>query len=410
VNRRDLLALAASLPLGGCGASASRALTWWAMSTQGAVAPQLVSAFTAATGIAVDVQPLPWTAAHEKVLTAFAGGALPDILMVANDWLAELAMLGVARPVPGAFAGALPAAGAAVAVDGVPRALPWTLDTQVAFFHRGRLGAAGYAAPPATWHEWRAMGHALKRRRPDDYPLLLLLDWPEVLMTWGAQGTEPLLRDRDTRGNFATPGFRAALAFYVSLFADRLAAPLVGAQAGDTLAGLAQGRFAVLPSTASTVGDLNQLAGFPHAAWSLAAMPTPGPRPAPVLLAGASLVVTRDCRDPARAWQLVRFLCAPAAQRRLHALTGDLPAASAAWAEAPLAGDPLAAVFADAFTRGVGAPAVPEWARIVFEVQAIAERTVRGEFGIDAATAAMDTRVDAILAKRRWLLDRGRPA
>jgi multiple sugar transport system substrate-binding protein len=51
---------------------------------------------------------------------------------------------------------------------------------------------------------------------------------------------------------------------------------------------------------------------------------------------------------------------------------------------------------------------VPEWERIVIEVQLIAERMVRGEFGVDGATDEMDRRVDLILEKRRKLVARGR--
>ena len=132
--------------------------------------------------------------------------------------------------------------------------------------------------------------------------------------------------------------------------------------------------------------------------------------PAPALIDGASLVVTAHARDPAAAWTLVRYLTSPPVQLRLHAITGDLPSRGAAWTDASLAGDPVATTFARQFARGVAPPAIPEWARIVTEVQAIAERTVRGEFGVDAATVAMDVRVDTLLAKRRWLLDRGRVA
>ena len=55
-------------------------------------------------------------------------------------------------------------------------------------------------------------------------------------------------------------------------------------------------------------------------------------------------------------------------------------------------------------------PTVPEWERITGEVQVIAERMVRGRLTVDQAAAAMDVRADALLEKRRWLLDRGRIA
>ena len=75
-----------------------------------------------------------------------------------------------------------------------------------------------------------------------------------------------------------------------------------------------------------------------------------------------------------------------------------------------LARDPVAGVFAAALAHGVAPPPVPEWQRIITQVQSVAERMVRGEFTVDTAAREMDTVVDRLLAKRRWLLDRGRIA
>src|SRR3546814_11737240 len=54
----------------------------------------------------IAVQPLPWPAAHEKLLTGFAGGSLPSVGQVGNSWSAELAAIGTPPPVP-AYASSL---------------------------------------------------------------------------------------------------------------------------------------------------------------------------------------------------------------------------------------------------------------------------------------------------------------
>ncbi len=41
---------------------------------------------------------MPLTAAHEKLLTAFAGDALPDISQLGNTWIPEFATLGALEP------------------------------------------------------------------------------------------------------------------------------------------------------------------------------------------------------------------------------------------------------------------------------------------------------------------------
>ena len=52
-------------------------------------------------------------------------------------------------------------------------------------------------------------------------------------------------------------------------------------------------------------------------------------------------------------------------------------------------------------------PNIVEWERVRLEVQLVAERVVRGLLTIDEGLAAMDRRVDALLAKRRELVQAG---
>ena len=380
------------------------------MGAEGEHLPLLMPAFERATGIGVDVQALPWTAAHAKMLTATAGGSLPDVMMVSNKWLAELALVGALAPMPLARADQFDALVDWVTIGGRARGSPWIADAQVQFYRRDLVAAAGYAEPPADWAGWKAMCHALTRRARDGYAVLLLLDWPEQLFNFASQHADALLRDRDTRGNFASPGFRATLAFYKSLFDEGLAPRVVGVDVGDSLGSFHQGWFALLPANAETVGNLaRRAAQIPRETWATTTMPGPD-GPATGMIDGSSLVVTAHARDPARARRLIDYLCHPERQLGFHALTGDLPARPSAWATPQLARDPVAATFARQLARGVTPPAVPEWERIVTEVQALAERMVRGQFTVDQAASAMNARVDALLAKRRWLLDRGRLA
>lgn len=405
------LAIGATAALGACGRSGGDRLTWWGMGAEGENAPKLLPRFTAATGLTVEVQSLPWTGVHEKLLAAHAGGSLPDVMLLANGWIPELTMLGALAPVPpdraGLLDGQFPAPAQAVRVAGTAMAAPWIVDSWVQYYRPDLLAGIGYSAPPASWAEWTRMAEAYKRRHPDRFVTLQLLNWPEPLMNYGAQGGEPLLRDRATRGNFASPGFRAALAFYKSVFDRGFSPRLTGVEAGDTVLDFTRGRYAVLPSNSETLGQLRRpIYDLPAARWAIAA--TPGPTGVEgVWAAGDCLAVSRTSRRPAAAWALVDYLCGVPAQLAFHRLTGDLPSRLAAWTAPALAGAAPEQVFHRAIRAGVVGRNVPENARIATEVQLVAEHMVRGEYGVDAAAIEMDRRVDAILAKRRWLLDKG---
>ena len=75
-------------------------LRFWAMGREGEVVAELLPRRSSARipASASTVQQLPWTAAHEKLLTAFAGDALPDVCQLGNTWIPEFAALGALEP------------------------------------------------------------------------------------------------------------------------------------------------------------------------------------------------------------------------------------------------------------------------------------------------------------------------
>ena len=79
-RRRLLQAGLASLAapaLLGCGRKSDGPLRFWAMGREAEVVGELLADFQREhPGIRVRVDALPWSAAHEKLLTAFAGAVL----------------------------------------------------------------------------------------------------------------------------------------------------------------------------------------------------------------------------------------------------------------------------------------------------------------------------------------------
>ena len=411
-SRRGLLGTALALPLAGCGRApdASR-LSLWAMDVEGENAKRLLPAFTRTTGTPVDLQWLAWTAAHEKLLTAFAGGSLPDVFMVARNWVAEFALIGAIRPIPHDQADLLDDIFHPhdLRVRGRDLAVPWTLDLSVQYYRRDLLARAGYAAPPRDLDAWRDMLRAIKRVQGDGFAVLMQLNWPDHLLHLAEQQPDPLLRDNASRGNFGSPGFKAALGFYKSLFDEGLAPRVSSIEAFDPAGDFARGWIAVYPAGAWTRADLLRRKLIARDRWSVAPM-AGRPGGARVLISGAVLCVSATAADPARAWALVRYLTAPPTELRLNDIAGTLPSRPSAWTAPVLAQDAALRTFEAALRNPVPTPNLAEWERITNEVQLVAERLVRGGLSIDEATAEMDRRADAILAKRRWLLDRGRIA
>lgn len=417
VTRRRMTGALAALPLlpmlGGCAARGGGGLTIWAMGNEAANLPVLLESLRLPADMPpVTVQPLPWTAAHEKLLTGFAGNALPAIGQVGNSWIAEMATIGAVAPVPASAARLLVDQFAAVAetnrIAGRTWAIPWYVDTRLQFYRKDMFARAGYAGPPLDWAGWKAALHKVKALAgAGNYAVLMPVNEFEQLLTIALSAGARLLRDESGRGAFADPEFKAALAFYKSLFDEKLAPLASATQISNIWNEFARGLFSIFTSGPWTIGDMKRrLPAGMQDKWGTA--PNPGPTgigsAAP---GGSSLVVFAGSEIPDTAWDLVTRLLAPSAQLRFQQLTGNLPARRSVWRDAGLASDPVVTPFATQLDRATALPKVPEWERIVTEMQVVAERMVRGHYSVDEAAAEIDRRADRLLEKRRWMLAKG---
>ena len=414
-----VLAMLGALAAGCAERNAGRTeLKFWLMGREAEVIAQLLPEFERRNpDVRVNVQQLPWTAAHEKLLTAFAGDALPDLCQLGNTWVPEFAALGALEPLD-----ARVAASSIVVrddyfagiwdtnrIDGVLRGVPWYVDTRLIFYRRDLLAQAGFDHPPRSWEEWSRMMAAIKQRSPDRYAILFPLNEFEPLLALSLQGPEPLLAGEGRRGDFRGEGFRRALDFYVAAFRNEWAPSMSNTQISNVWTEFGRGLFAFYVSGPWNIAEFRKrLPPERQHDWMTA--PLPGPSGAGASIAGgSSLVVFKASRRKDAAWRLIEYLSEAQVQQQFHALTGNLPPRRATWADARLAGDPYARAFREQLERVRPAPAVPEWERIVNEMQVVAEEVVRGRLPIERAPAELDQRVDAMLDKRRWMLAR-RPA
>ena len=408
-----------------CGRSHADSRTtvrFWGFGREGEVVRELVPAFEKRhPEIRVEVQQIPWTAAHEKLLTAFVGDATPDAAQLGNTWVPEFVSLHALAPLDERIA----RSGAAYrqdsfagiwdtnVVDGRTWGLPWYVDTRLLFYRPDLVAAAGVRWPPRSWSEWREAMAGIKRLGgPGRFAILLPIDeWTQPVI-FGQQTGAPLLADGGRRGAFRDPRFRKAMAFYLDLYASRLAPALDLQTVANLYQQFAEGYFAMVITGPWNLGEFrNRLPKEAQDRWATAPLPPPEagmPYPGLSLAGGSSLVLFRHARQPEAAWQWLEYLAEPAQQARFYELSGDLPARPSAWQLAGLAADPKAAPFLVQLQRVAAPPKVPEWERIATRVAECAEQVMRGGRDLDSALAALDADVDRILEKRRWMLDRAK--
>jgi len=409
LSRRTFVAAGTLLPLAGCGARVDR-VELWAMGREAQVVPSLLS------GAQPRFQQLAWTTAHQKLLTAFAGDSLPDLFQLGNTWVPELVALGALEPLDEYVAGSsvvnrddyFPGIWDTNVVRGSLYGIPWYVDTRLFYYRRDLLAAAGFDAPPTTWDEWSRMLAAVKRLvGPRRYSVLLPLNEFEPLLALALQQHEPLLREGDRWGNFRSEGFRRTLRFYVEIFRQGWAPAVTNTEIANVWHEFGQGLFTFYISGPWNIREFRQrLPASLQSAWMTA--PLPGPDgPGESTAGGSSLVIARRSRRKRDAWRLIEQLSRPEVQASFHAVTGSPPPRRSVWDTSHLATDPYARAFRVQLERARAVPKVAEWERIMDEMRLVSERAVEGELTVEAATEFLDARVDRILAKRRYLLDRG---
>src|SRR5687767_14460202 len=139
-------------------------IRFWAMGAEGQQVAKLVPQFERENpGIRVRVQQIPWTAAHEKLLTAHVGRSTPDVAQLGNTWIPEFEALGALRALPTFIEKSdvirqqsfFPGIWATNVVDDTVYGIPWYVDTRVLFYRKDLLAQAGWNEMPTSWADWR---------------------------------------------------------------------------------------------------------------------------------------------------------------------------------------------------------------------------------------------------------------
>jgi multiple sugar transport system substrate-binding protein len=404
----------------GCGRDESQqtVIDFWAIGSEGEHVVELIRQFEQENPtLRVRVQQIPWNAAHEKLLTAFAGNATPDVCQLGNTWIPEFVALDALEPLDGRVA----TSEEVVPADYFPGlwetnqvgeslyGVPWYGDTRVLFYRRDLLKQAGFAQPPETWEEWLAAMRAIKRAAgPDRYAVLIPTNEWEQPTIFALQTGSDMLRDDGRYGDFQSSDFRRAFEFYVGLFGEGLAPNVRNTEVSNVWEEFARGYFAMYITGPWNIGEFRRrLPAEMQDKWATAVLPRPATSKFSVSQAGGcGLVLFRrsPCRD--EAWRLIEFLSQPPQQVRFYELTGNLPPRESSWQLGRLLEDPQVRAFHDQLEHVAPLPRVPEWEQITTDIMQAGQAAIAGRVTIDQALATLNQSVDALLDKRRWMLAR----
>jgi multiple sugar transport system substrate-binding protein len=389
-------------------------IVFWAMGAEGEAIGQLLPEFNRIhPEISVKVQAVPWSAAHEKLLTAFAGQSTPDLCQLGNTWLPEFQAIGAILPLDSLLHRSnqihekhyFPGIWQTNVLNDQIYGIPWYVDTRLLFYRSDIFLAAGAAQPPETWAEWKALAQKIAgadSRKAVLFPIGAN-EWqiPTILIL---QNNGRLLKEKACYGAFDDPNTMEALRFYLSFFAEDLAV-LKMTEVSNIFQAFGDGVFSMMITGPWMVHSIRTRLPDLSANWRTA--PLPGQANRASVAGGSSLVIFKNSRHPAAAWEFIEFLAEKNTQIKFFELTRDLPAVKAAWNAAAIQSDREIQAFYAQLEHAVPTPKIAEWEQIAVKIQQHLEEVIHHQKTLDEAVRALNREVDQILEKRRWLLDRG---
>jgi multiple sugar transport system substrate-binding protein len=395
-----------------------KTIKFWAMGSEAEQVSKILPEFKKKyPNIKVKVQQIPWTAAQEKLITAFASDNTPDICQLGNTWIPQFASLNAIISLdkfiaksetvkPGKFFSGIWETNI---IDNKVYGIPWYVDTRLMFYRKDVFERAGFKNPPKNWDELYTLCVRIKetQKTKDKYPIFIPTNEWNSFIIFSLQAGAELLKDENTRGNFSSKEFKEAFDYLIRFHKENLT-PFGMMQVTNVYQAMAEEYISIYFSGPWNIPEFKKwMTGEFADKWTTA--PMPGYRneyPGVSLAGGSSLVIFKDSKYKDEVWKLIEFLSEPEIQLKVYKVTNNLPAVIDSWRDSSLSNDIYMKAFYQQLQNVVSAPKIPEWEQIVFsKLQQYAEFAARGVMTTEEALKKLDEDADRILEKRRWLVE-----
>jgi N,N'-diacetylchitobiose transport system substrate-binding protein len=173
-------------------------------------------------GTKVDIQFVPWAQAHDKFVTAIAGGKVPDVAEMGTTWTPEFADQGALVEQPEiAKEEYVSSLVDAATLNEKVYGKPWYAGARSLIYRKDFLEQAG-VEPPKTWDEMDAAAKAIKDKVEGVYPVGFTgLSEHMYLPTIWQAGGEIATQEGDTwKSALNSPQAAQAIDWYASFYKD----------------------------------------------------------------------------------------------------------------------------------------------------------------------------------------------
>jgi multiple sugar transport system substrate-binding protein len=395
-----------------------KVIKFWAMGAEAEYVIKLIPEFEKQNpGIKVKVQQIPWTAAQEKLITAFASDNTPDACQLGNTWIPQFTALNAIVSLNDFIDSSnqinenkyFKGIWETNVINEKVYGIPWYIDTRVLFYRTDVLKKVGYDHPPKTWKELLDVSEKIKDLHPNEEKYAIYLptnEWAPFVM-FGMEAGSTILKDKNTLGDFSGKSFKEGFSYLINFHKLKLA-PIGISQVTNVYQAFAEEYFVMYISGPWNIPEFKKwMTGDLADKWMTAPMPgISNDYPGVSLAGGSSLVIFKNSTHKKEVWKFFEFLSQEKTQIEFYQLLNNLPSIKDAWENPILNNDEYLKAFAIQFNNVRATPKIPEWEQIAFaKVQEYAERVVRNDMTVDEALKNLDKDVDRILEKRRWITE-----
>ncbi|HEX7003663.1 MAG TPA: extracellular solute-binding protein [Trueperaceae bacterium] len=347
-------------------------------------------------GITVEATAFPYQEFRQKLLTAFAGGVVPDLVRMDIIWVPEFADMGAleqldeydgfAQLQSSVFPGIL----ATNFWDGHYYGLPLDTNTQVFLYNSDAIDE-----PPATFDEFVTFVQEASDPTEEVFGYSLPGPYAWYFLPWiwsnGGAVTDPDITVAS--GYLNSPATVEAVEMLVGLYDEGFLAPTIAGSGLGSWEGLGSGQYVATqdgpwayPSITSQYPDMN----FAHAPFPA------GDGGSISVVGGEDIVMFSDSDDKEAAWKFTQFLLSPWAQMTM-APTGQIPVIKEALQDPYIQEHPFYGIYLEQLQTAKPRTPHPEWPRIEGIIQTAFQRVVAGDASAQEAFDRAAAEVDALL-------------
>lgn len=364
----------------------------------------IVDEYQADSGVKVNLQSIPWSAVHDKLLTAVASGKGPDVVQMGTTFMAEMADAGALLEMteivdstpdfaPERF---FPGNVTTTEFEGGTYGVPWYTEARVLFYRTDLLQEVGYSVAPANWDELKDAATKLADRGGDYWGISLDFKATELGPIFGRQNGSPLINSEGMPVLNEAP-FVGAIE-YLDEFAKENLAPTkdLGLDTSQTFGG--EGlvpMFISGPWMIKTVQDFEAQENI-EGKWMTAPLPT-GPVSNMSMVGGSNLCIWNSSKMVDESVEFIEYLIKPENLITYNKTTGSLPAEVDAWDDPTITSNQYMDAIREQLNNAEPMPEIPAWDAITQQYVSAFEQIIEGGAPIQSTLDELNNQATSLV-------------